>query len=159
MSAYRRLVLVLLLVVPSLQLSGCGTTATVPYLIGEKAAVAVAMIHGAGFTVHTEYDETADRGGFVISESPKPGERLTKGETVEIVVSGREVGVPNLQGLTPDEAVAALEARGLKSLVATAYSDDVPKGEIMYQSDEFGAPLQYGSRVVIIVSQGKKPTP
>ena len=61
-------------------LSGCGTTGTtVPNLIGDTPEIAEAMIHGAGLKPARErYDDSDDRPGFVISNSPKAGERVAK---------------------------------------------------------------------------------
>ena len=90
---------------------------TVPNVVGESEEDARAAIEAEGLEVvvgDPEFSETVDE-GLVISASPGAGESAARGATVRIVVSKGPalVAVPDVKGLSVDEAEAALEAQGL----------------------------------------------
>jgi serine/threonine-protein kinase len=89
----------------------------VPGVVGSTEAEAREAIEGVGLEVvvgDPEFSETVDE-GLVISASPTPGSTVERGTTVRIVVSKGPpmVEVPDVKGMSVDEAEAALEARGL----------------------------------------------
>ena len=96
--------------------------AVVPELQGmtpEEAAVALARhMLRLGRTVTTDEARWADRvrPGVIVAQSETPGARLPRRSAVEITVyrpAGREYGdVPDVQGMTYAEAVAALDTAG-----------------------------------------------
>ena len=62
--------------------------------------------------------------------------------------------VPDVEGLTEDEAVSALEALGF--IVSTSYeaSDDVEEGVVISQSIVSGTELEEGSEITLTISSG-----
>ena len=63
--------------------------------------------------------------------------------------------VPNLLGMTQEEAVAALEAEGFTvGHVDPGYSDDYDEGEVMEQNPDGGTEVAEGSSIDITISQG-----
>jgi serine/threonine-protein kinase len=63
-------------------------TATVPDVVGQKAAAASGQLAGAGFTVSQQKQTVSkkDQGGVVLSQSPNGGATANKGSSVTIVV-------------------------------------------------------------------------
>lgn len=133
----------------------------VPGVVDKTEDAAVALLENAGFKVEVK-EEASDEvdEGKVIRQSPGKGQKLKEGETVIIVVSTGEedVSVPNVIGLTKEDAIAKLSAAKLKySITSYEYSDSYAAGYVIYQnysSDEKVAPETV---INIKVSKGSKP--
>jgi eukaryotic-like serine/threonine-protein kinase len=140
------------------QLSGSKTVAVGNY-VGIREADAVAKIRAIGLRPNpvrqpsTEVDET-----FVISQTPKPGERTPKSNYVTLYVSNGppKTAVPDVVGKQLDEALAALQDAKLKGKAVHVESDK-PQGEVISQSPTAGASVDQDSRVRLRVSKGPKP--
>ncbi|MDG2262371.1 MAG: PASTA domain-containing protein [Actinomycetota bacterium] len=90
---------------------------TVPELVGASIGDAQARVAAVGLAlVETDREFSEDvEVGFVISQDIASGQQTSRGTTVTVVVSkgqDRRV-VPEVEGLTIDEATAALESVGL----------------------------------------------
>ncbi|MBL7573031.1 Stk1 family PASTA domain-containing Ser/Thr kinase [Staphylococcus saccharolyticus] len=73
----------------------------------------------------------------VIKSDPESGERVEQGDTVDIVISKgpKKVKMPNLVGMTKDEAFKKLKDLGFKDIdVEQAYSNSFEKGLISEQN-------------------------
>jgi serine/threonine-protein kinase len=119
-----------------------------------RLADAQRALEGFGFIVRVQEEQSATVGnGFIIRQSPLPGDRLPRGETVTIVVSiGNDVTVPELAGLTEDEAKQQLAQVGLVWSF-TDYQDCEKLGEVC---DRFGPGVVVSSdpRVGEVVPRG-----
>lgn len=110
-----------------------------PDLVGRTSAEAQDIIRRLGLVpaVETEKSETIaeDR---VIRQNPPQGLRYSAGEKVTIVVSsGQEnvmVAIPNLIGLTEEEAKSALLALDLTWGTVTKVESSRPEGTVVQQS-------------------------
>jgi len=93
--------------------------------------------------------------GTVLSSDPAAGKTLRPGAAVALVVSkGVEMlPVPDVTSRTQAEAEALLRSAGLTSTAELAYSDDVPKGEVIEQAPASGSAAR-GSAVSLTVSRG-----
>jgi serine/threonine-protein kinase len=107
----------------------------------------------------TEYDEDVPA-GTVISSSvqgvPLGGDVLP-GAEVELVVSDgpQPRGVPQLRGLTPDEATQLLGDLGLVLAVGEeVFDDEIPAGEIATQNPAVDTTLDRGGTITANVSKG-----
>jgi len=75
--------------------------------------------------------------------------------SMRLAIHGRQVAVPQLAGLSPEEAGRAVEGLGLSLKVDRQfYSASVPLGKIVSQSPEVGAQVRGGWRVLVAVSLG-----
>ena len=87
--------------------------------------------------VETEYNDNI-RLDYVIRTNPGAGSRVPTGSTVTIYVSKgsmiREVQVPNLIGLTEEQASAALDNVGLKFGSVTYEESENESGTVVRQS-------------------------
>jgi serine/threonine-protein kinase len=131
----------------------------IPDLTGMTEAEAVVAIKDSGFELgSTEEDFNADvDAGKVYDQAPKAGEEAPAATPVTIYVSkGVEtVNVPNVVGMTESQAVAALEAAGLKSSSEQAFSDR-PAGEVTAQNPAAGVVVDAGATIQLTVSQGQE---
>ena len=119
-------------------------TKTVPDVVGKTKDQASAAIKGAGLTLGTVTEEysASVASGKVISSDPKAGKVIQHTEKVSIVVSkGKEpVTIPDVTGMSEDEAKKTLEDVGLKKgKVSQEYSDSMDKGKVISSSPIAGA--------------------
>lgn len=131
-----------------------------PGVTGLSYETAFNTLAGKGFVVNkTEsYSATVEKGN-VISQSPEAGTKAPAGSAVTVNVSlGQEdtkVRVPNLIGVTEDEAIAKLIEAGLAvGNVGEIASDEVDKGLVCYQSYSYGSYVEKGTSVDFKVSMG-----
>ena len=96
------------------------------------------------------------KAGFVAEQSPGAGTRISKGETVTIVVSTGVplVEVPKVAGATLEQATAILADADLKWDVKYAFSDRFEDGTVMSQDPKPGEQAPKGSVVTLRVSKG-----
>jgi serine/threonine-protein kinase len=141
---------------------GVGRFKSTPNVVGLTQTAAKSKIEQAGLTfkiADTAYSETV-KAGNVISTDPGPGDNVEKSGTVNVVVSrGPERhNVPNLDGMSEQDARAAIEAASLKvGTVDYRYDRDVPQGDLMSYSPDSGTPLKRDAAVSLVVSKGPKP--
>ncbi|WP_425845123.1 Stk1 family PASTA domain-containing Ser/Thr kinase [Agrococcus sp. TSP3-2-1] len=77
---------------------------------------------------------------------------------LNLPIAGLSTNVPEVAGLTEDEAVAAVEAADLEAEVRRMI-DDADVGTVLRSEPESGVRLSPGSPVTIVVSNGPPPTP
>ena len=133
----------------------------VPDLIGSTQVEAAAELGAAELALgglEEEYDEATPT-GEVIRQTPEPGVERRRSTTVDLVVSlgPAPVAVPDVTGLTEQEAVAALEEAGLEAEVSgtTEFSRTVPAGSVISQAPS-GVEAKRGTPVTLTVSQGPR---
>jgi beta-lactam-binding protein with PASTA domain len=92
----------------------------------------------------------------VFRQNPVAGETAEEGDTVVIYVSSGpgEVTVPNLRGLTEEEAQDALEAEGLELGNTRTENSDQEEGTVIAQNPGPGERLNEGEAVNITLSSG-----
>jgi serine/threonine-protein kinase len=97
----------------------------------------------------------------VISQDPEDGRKVAEGAEVALVISQgpEEVDVPQLTGLTRQEAEAKLAEAGLVAgEVTSEASDTVPEGKLISQSPATGR-IEKGEPVSFVISTGKNLVP
>lgn len=101
-----------------------------------------------------EFSETVPEGN-VISQSPAEGERIRRGDTVEVVASkGRQpIEVPDVTGAERAEAENAVKQAGLAPEVTEEFSETVKRGLVVSQTPADGT-LFAGDPVALVVSKG-----
>jgi len=136
-------------------------TAPVPAVEALSEGEAKDAITKAGFNpkVTHEFSDTVEK-GQVISQSPAPGSDITKGRTINLVVSkGREgIAVPKLTGLTSDDAQAQLQKLGLTSKV-TEQESSKEAGTVIAQDPAAGTTVDKGGQVGITVAKERPAVP
>jgi eukaryotic-like serine/threonine-protein kinase len=137
------------------QLSGASPI-SVPFVEGKLQRLAVKEIRDAGLKpqVRPRSNETVDV-GRVFDQDPAAGTRVDKESVVILFVSSgkAKTTVPEVLGLSRDEAVAALTDAHLKVDVHEVYSEKEP-GTVTAQVPAAGERLLEGETVRINVSRG-----
>ncbi|REE03371.1 Stk1 family PASTA domain-containing Ser/Thr kinase [Citricoccus muralis] len=108
-------------------------------------------------TVTHEYSGTVEQGS-ILSQSPAAQDELRRNHAVSVVVSEgpQPVAVPDLSGMTVEEATSELEAAGLQLEVSgSEHSASVEAGRIITQDPAEGDVLP-GSTVTAVQSLGPR---
>ena len=140
------------------------SVAKVPDAVGKSEADATTLLKDAGFAVGSDraYSATVAT-GTVLAQTPPGGVYADKGATIEITLSdgpapANAVTIPDVGGMTKDEATKTLEAAGLVVEVLEAYSDTAPSGQVLGQAPSKGLQTAPGATVSIAVSKGPAAT-
>jgi eukaryotic-like serine/threonine-protein kinase len=131
----------------------------VPDVVGKKSSTAAQTLHKAGFEVDVvpiQSDSVPE--DRVAGQRPEPGAEADEGSVVTISVSSGpgEAPVPLVQGLTADDAAAALRKAGFKSEQRREFSDTVKSGRVIETSPPEGSTARKGTAVTLVVSRGKE---
>ncbi len=121
----------------------------IPNLVGEGLDQALSLLDAEGFTnIETQEAKSNEAADSVISVNPVPGTRAKSGSkiTLEVAIPYR---VPNVYGMTQEEATSALEAEGYNVSVDYIYAEDLDEGLAAGTSPEAESALATGSNVVL----------
>ncbi len=148
-----------------LRVSGGPGAIQIPNIEGQAEADGVRILEELGWIVEIERVESQDiREGFVVGTDPSAGNELEPGEIIRLLVSSGPgvVRVPNVLGLTAEEAARVLEADGLRAVPDVCIIDDpdtqVP-GQVIEQTPSGGVEIEVGMSVTICVGVEPDPTP
>lgn len=136
-------------------------TVTVPDVTGKTVEEATSAIQQAGLQlgkVEESYNNTVES-GKVISQDPKANTKKDKDTKINLTISKgtQEISVPDLAGMTADEAKKALTANGLKYSAGTAeYSDTVEKDHVIRQDVAAGTKVEKDTVVTYFLSLGSE---
>lgn len=141
-----------------------GEGVQVPNVIGATEAEATSKLEAEGFHVikEKEYNSGIVKGN-VISQSPQAGDLISRDGTVSLVISlgadkSGEMKMPNLVGMTEENARKTLEEMGLVcKKVTEVYSNTVPEGQICEQSYTVNSTILTGTEVELKLSMGPEP--
>ncbi|MDG4765199.1 PASTA domain-containing protein [Solwaraspora sp. WMMD406] len=129
----------------------------VPDVVGKTLDLAQVDLEKARLTIEQAPDRYDDNlpAGVVLSVDPPVGTEVKPGDLVTVTVSkGRApITVPNVIGLTVNEAQRILEELGLEPLVASEDSDK-PKDQVIDQDPPDGAGAEQGAEIKLKVSKG-----
>lgn len=116
------------------------------------------IIESAGFVFQLAGEEYSYEvtSGYVCRQEPGAGEDAEAGQTIKVWISKgpAQKTVPDVTGMTPDKARAALQEVGLRIMVTSMHSDKVPSGQIMSQDPVPGTVVDENSLVRVTVSIG-----
>lgn len=118
------------------------------------------IIDLVGVTPDITYEENDEvKAGYVISQTPAEGTKITANTKITLVVSkgteGSEVVVPDVEGDTESSAIQSLTAVGLTvGSVTKIESDSVAEGLVIRQTLAANEKVPEGSVVNLVISSG-----
>jgi serine/threonine-protein kinase len=135
---------------------------SVPGVIGLSQADATSKLAGVGLEVGVGEPDWSDTiaAGLVMDSDPAGGDRALDGSEVTLTLSkGPEIyPLPNLAGKTLDEAKGEIDQLGMSFGRSTeAWSESVPKDQVIRTVPKAGTELRPGSNVDVIMSKGREP--
>lgn len=140
--------------------AGPGMRIALPNVVGQQKDVATDMIKDAGLRASytEEHSDTVPEGG-VISTNPSVPSDLPKDALVELTISlgVEQVAVPSVEGMTLEEAQAALSQARLEASTSEAYHDTIPAGTVISQEIAPETMVDHSSALPLVVSAGREP--
>lgn len=129
------------------------------------SAISALGENGLKYTVSYEYSNDVDA-GYVIETNPSALSSVSRGDSVELVVSrGKEVGsvgintvtTPTVTGYTLESAKSAIESAGLKvGDIRYEKSETVDEGKVIRQTVKGGSKVGSGTTIGLVVSEGSE---
>lgn len=147
------------------------TGATIPNYLGKTYDEVVKEVgNDNSITILKSYkDEFSDeyKEGTVMTQNPPAGAHVTEndkaaGITVSLTISkGAQMReLPEIEGLALEKASQDIAAQGLIGEAEYAYDDKYAEGIVVgYKDKSVGETVEYGTKVIVIVSKGKEPVP
>ena len=149
--------MILLLCATAFVLTGGTRRLSVPEVVNTNLDAATARLESMGLSLEVAekvYDDNT-LPGTIVEQKPQQGTQVKNGETVSIVVclGPESAAVPDLDGMTQEEAANALAPLGLHVGVVTHRQDsDAPRGTVIEQYPEQGEVLENGGTVDLTLS-------
>jgi beta-lactam-binding protein with PASTA domain/predicted Ser/Thr protein kinase len=145
------------LVALGLLLGSSGGKVTVPSVVGQSEAVALARLRAADLNpaaATTASDTVAS--GLVVSQTPSGGSEVGKSTRVSVLVSAGPgtAALPAVEGLTASSAESKLRSAGFKPTIQEQSSGKVAQGHVISTDPPAGLVVQVGSPVTVLVSSG-----
>jgi serine/threonine-protein kinase len=133
--------------------------AKVPELVGLTEARADSALRLAGLTADFERVDSDEPAGSVIDQDRAPGAELPQGSVVKVRVSNgpSSQAVPNVVGMSVDDAIAELQSRGFQ-VERQDVTSNKPAGTVVSQTPSAGDDAAKGQTVTIDVSSGPQAT-
>ena len=147
---------------PEEALSTTVVVESVPRVIGEPQRGATNKLLDAGFEVEPVFVENDDfEPGTVFAQDPPAGAEIEPGSrvTISIVAEAETVSVPNVVGLTRDEASTRLSSLGFAVSIEREESDTVEMDLVIEQSLAANQEANPGADITLIVSSGPAQAP
>ena len=111
-----------------------------------------------GLRVKFEERESDQPGRPGPRDDPAQGSRLPENSVVTVVYSDGPEKIPNVVGMTQQQAEKALREAGYVPDVVPSDETTEPKGTVIQQSPPAGEAAQEGATVTIVVSTFQEPT-
>ena len=126
----------------------------VPDVTGFTQDAAVNQLEERGLTAVPETKVSDRPAGTVIDQDPAPGELVDRGSDVTITIAKppRQFAVPNVVGMTVDEAKAALEDANLALGNQQEQESSEPEGTVLAQDPAAGEKVERGTPVNVAVA-------
>ena len=132
----------------------------IPYVLDIETERAIYVVEESGFTLGQLLevnDENIPR-GFVISQNPVAGTKMSPGTSVDLVVSKGPslIEISDLSRKSPEDAIQILETLGFEYELIEEYSEDVEIGSVSGTIPEAGEIVTPDELIQVIVSLGIK---
>ena len=132
----------------------------IPYIVDLETARGVYIIEQNGFTLGQKLEVNDDNvpRGFIISQNPIAGTKMSPGSSVDLVVSNGPslIEISDLSRKSLVDAIQILETLGLEYEFVEEYSEDVSVGLISHTLPAAGEIVTPDQIISVIVSLGIK---
>ena len=128
------------------------TAVTIPDVAGMEQLEATQILDDLDLLVVTEEkDDPEVEAGLAIGTDPAANAQVAPGTTVTLFLASGEVTVPDVVGMTEDEARAALDDVGLEATASRQETSSEDEGTVLKQSPSSGK-VEIGSTVKLTVA-------
>ncbi|SDK61207.1 serine/threonine protein kinase [Lentzea albidocapillata subsp. violacea] len=141
----------------TIQLGKAPDRVNVPSVLGDDEADARQTLEGSGFKVVITPVDSAKPEGTVLTQNPQANSKVDKGSTVTLTVSkGNQIEMPDLVGLTQEQAEQKLRALGWNgsfNVEKVSNSDPSKRDKVLTQQIAKGTAITRGTAVNVTVAQ------
>jgi len=130
----------------------------VPSVVNSLRKEAVSILRGEGFRVEQVERESDEDKNVVIEQDPTAGTMIQEGAVVTIYYSDGKEKVPDVVGMSRQDAIKAIEAAGFTADVFESDDTTEPSGTVFRQSPEADQTPPAGTTITIFVSTFVEPT-
>ena len=132
----------------------------IPYVLDIETDRAIYVVEESGFALGQLLEVNDDNipRGFIISQNPVAGTKMSPGSTVDLVVSKGPslIKISDLSRKSPEDAIQILETLGFEYELIEEYSEDVEIGLVSGTLPEVGEIVVPDQVIQVIVSLGIK---
>ena len=130
----------------------------IPYVLDIETERAIYVVEESGFTLGQllEVNDNNIPRGFVISQNPVAGTKMSPGSSVDLVVSKGPslIEISDLSRKSPEDAIQILETLGFKYEIVEEYSEDIEIGLVSGTLPEAGEIVTPDQLIQVVVSLG-----
>jgi eukaryotic-like serine/threonine-protein kinase len=129
----------------------------VPDVHGKSLQEARGILQGKGFVVDTTtigVNAPKVDAGFVVGTIPPAGSSEPQGTVIQIQVATGNVVVPDVKGLSCDQATAKMKQKTLVATCQDQPNDQQPQGQAFDSNPAAGAIAPQNSSVTVLISSG-----
>lgn len=140
--------------------SGPGGLAAIPDLTGRSIEQAIEALEPLGVVIEQDEENSGSiPEGFVSRTDPAAGSRIFKNSVVKVFISlgPKQLRVPEVSGLSAEEAKKLLTDSGFVLGSSKNFFGDAPQGQVLGLSAPAGAILNQGSVLDLRISLGPLP--
>ena len=131
------------------------TSRTVPKVVGTSQDRALKALSDNGFEkVDVQMERSDEAEGTVLSVSPEEGEKAKASTAITLTVA-QAYTVPDVSGMTYNEAVQAIKDAGLSSTAVYTYSETASEGAILGVEPAVGSMVTSDTVVVISLAKSR----
>jgi len=130
----------------------------VPSVVTLSREEARALLTNAGLEVEVRTRDTDEPEDEVVDQRPAANTSVPDGSTVRIWVSDGPEEIPDVVGMTQEEAEEAIEEAGFEVFVTRDANTTEPQGTVIDQSPQAGQTADQGDTITIVVSDFIEPT-
>jgi eukaryotic-like serine/threonine-protein kinase len=131
---------------------------SVPSVVGQDRSQARASLEAVNLIAVFEEIDSDEPQGQVVETRPPAGEQVPEGTRVTVLVSDGPEKVPDVVGMTENQARQALQQAGFEVFVTRSSDTEEPKGTVIEQNPPGGTERPKGDSVTIVVSSFEEPT-
>ena len=132
----------------------------IPYVLDIETDRAIYVVEESGFALGQLLEVNDDNipRGFIISQNPVAGTKMSPGSTVDLVISKGPslIKISDLSRKSPEDAIQILETLGFEYELIEEYSEDVEIGLVSGTLPEVGEIVAPDQVIQVIVSLGIK---
>ncbi len=130
----------------------------IPYVLDIETERAIYVVEESGFILGQllEVNDNNIPRGFVISQNPVAGTKMSPGSSVDLVVSKGPslIEISDLSRKSPEDAIQILETLGFEYEIVEEYSEDIEIGLVSGTLPEAGEIVTPDQLIQVVVSLG-----
>jgi eukaryotic-like serine/threonine-protein kinase len=131
-----------------------GPPVPVPSLVDQSVTAAKAQLQQLGLQANVQFSSACTQQNIVCSQSPKSGQTIPPGGTVNIFTQSTTTAVPDVIGLDQTTACNRLGQAGFQCGTITPQPSQLTKGDVISTNPAAGAQEPGNANVNLVVSSG-----